>query len=290
MFKGSIVALVTPFKNGKIDEKALERLVEFHIENGTDAVVPCGTTGESATMSHDEDIYVVKRVIEIVSGRVPVIAGTGSNNTSEALMLTKAAKDNGADAALIVVPYYNKPTQEGIFQHYKTITDAVNIPVVLYNVPGRTGGAGMLPETAVRLSKIPNIAAIKEASGTVDNTMQIIHDAPGFPVLSGDDCITLPMMAAGASGVISVAANIIPKEMALMCAEMVKGNYDAARKIHYKYHTLFKALFYESNPIPVKEALALMGMIELEYRLPMVPMGAANKEKLVNAMKEVGLI
>lgn len=289
MFKGSIVALVTPFKGGKIDEKALENLVEFHIKEGTDVILPCGTTGESATMSHDEDIYVVKRVIEMVNKRVPVIAGTGSNNTAEAVLLTKAAAENGADGALLVTPYYNKPTQEGLYQHFKAVAEAVDIPIVVYNVPGRTGVA-MTTETILRVSKIQGVVAIKEASGTVDNTMQIIKDAPDFTVLSGDDGITYPLMALGAKGVISVAANVIPKAMAEMCALMNKGEYKKALEIHYKYHELFKALFYETNPVPVKAALSMMGMIEEEYRLPMVKMGEDNKQKLKAVMQELKLI
>jgi 4-hydroxy-tetrahydrodipicolinate synthase len=289
MFKGSIVALVTPFKAGKVDETALERLVEFHIENGTDAIVPCGTTGESATMTHDEDMYVVRRVVDLVRKRVPVIAGAGSNNTAEAILLTRHALESGADAALSVVPYYNKPTQEGIYQHYKTIAEHVAIPIIMYNVPGRTG-AGMQPDTAVRLSKISNIVAIKEASGAVDNTMAILAAAPDFTVLSGDDGITYPLMALGAKGVISVAANVIPREMHELCASMLAGDFAKAKALHYKYLEIFHALFYESNPIPVKEALHMMGMLELEYRLPLVPMAANNRVRLETALRNIKVI
>ncbi|GAB7141317.1 4-hydroxy-tetrahydrodipicolinate synthase [Deferribacterales bacterium RsTz2092] len=218
MFKGSITALVTPFKkDGEVDEKALERLVEFQISEGTDVILPCGTTGESATMEHKEEIYITKRVIEMVNKRVPVIAGAGSNDTKVSIHLAEAAKKNGADGALLVTPYYNKPTQEGMYQHFKAAAEAVNIPIVMYNVPGRTG-VNMAPETVVRLSKISNIVAVKEASGTVDNTMQILHDAPDFTVLSGDDALTYPLMALGAKGIISVASNIIPRGVSELAA------------------------------------------------------------------------
>ncbi|MDR0454901.1 MAG: 4-hydroxy-tetrahydrodipicolinate synthase [Deferribacteraceae bacterium] len=290
MFKGSIVALVTPFSDGKVDEIKLAELIEFHIANGTDAIVSCGTTGESATMSHEEDIAVTKFVIKAVNKRIPVIAGTGSNNTREAIYITEAAKLNGADAALIVAPYYNKPTQEGLYLHYKKIAETVDIPMILYNVPGRTGGAGILPETVVRLSKIPGITAIKEASGTVDNASQILKELPGFNVLSGDDGITLPMMALGAQGVVSVAANVIPDKIANMCKLALKGDFAGARKIHFECHDLFKALFYESNPIPVKTALNLMGAISGELRLPLSPMGEDAKARLIKVMKNMGLI
>ncbi len=289
MFKGSIVALVTPFSDGKIDEGKLAELIEFHIANGTDAIVSCGTTGESATMSHEEDVKVTEFVVKRVNKRIPVIAGTGSNNTTEAIYLTEAARRNGADAALIVVPYYNKPTQEGMYRHYKKIAETVDIPIILYNVPGRTG-VGMQPETVVRLSKVPGIAAIKEASGTVDNASQILKELPGFNVLSGDDGITLPMMALGAQGVISVAANVVPKMISDMCGLMLKGDYAGARKIHFECHDLFKALFYESNPIPVKTAMNLMGMMSGEMRLPLSPMGEEAKARLAKVLKNMGLV
>ena len=289
MFRGSIVALVTPFSGGKIDEAKLSELIEFHIENGTSAIVSCGTTGESATMSHEEDINVTELVIKTVNKRIPVIAGTGSNNTKEALFLTEAAKRNSADAALIVTPYYNKPTQEGIYLHYKRIAETVDIPIILYNVPGRTG-VGIQPETVVRLSKVPGIVAIKEASGTVDNASHILKELPWFNVLSGDDNITMPMMALGAQGVISVAANIVPKKVADMCKYMLKGNYTKARKIHFECHDLFKALFYESNPIPVKTAMNLMGIISDELRLPLCRMGEDAKSRLIKVLNDLGLI
>jgi 4-hydroxy-tetrahydrodipicolinate synthase len=289
MFTGSIVALVTPFKNGQIDRAKLKELAEFHIKNGTDAIVSCGTTGESPTLSHEEDIEITRLMVEYAAGRVPVIAGTGSNNTAEAIYLTEAAKNNGASGALVVVPYYNKPTQEGMFQHFKKIAESVDIPIVLYNVPGRTG-AGLQPDTVVRLSKVPGIVAIKEASGTVGATNEILRQIPDFTVLSGDDGITYPLMALGAKGVISVAANVIPAEMAKLCSLMLKGDFAEAKAIHYKYAELFDALFYESNPIPVKAAMSMMGLCEEEYRLPLVKMGDANRERLKQAMQRAGLI
>ncbi|KAL1110059.1 hypothetical protein AAG570_014039 [Ranatra chinensis] len=289
MFHGSIVALVTPFKNGDIDKKKLEELVEFQITKGTHAIVPCGTTGESATMSHEEDKFVAKLVVEIVNKRVPVIAGTGSNNFNEALCLTEAAHKNGADAVLVVTPYYNKPTQEGLYQHYKKLAESVNIPIVMYNVPGRTS-VNMLPETIIRLAQIPNIVAVKDATGNVENAMKVLRSSPNFTVLSGDDALTLPMMALGAKGVISVAANVIPAQMADLTELMLKGDIEGARKIHYKYMDLMNALFYETNPIPVKAALHMMGMISDEIRLPLLPMSEEPKIRLKAEMKEVSLL
>jgi 4-hydroxy-tetrahydrodipicolinate synthase len=289
MFKGSIVALVTPFKDGKIDADKVKELVEFHIENGTSAIVSCGTTGESPTLSHDEDVELTKLVVKAANKRIPVIAGTGSNNTREALYLTEHAKKNGADAALVVVPYYNKPTQEGLYQHYKYLAENVDIPIILYNVPGRTVVA-LSPETIVRLSKIPNIVAVKDATGTVDSAMQVLRDAPDFTVLSGDDGITFPMMALGARGVISVAANIIPKQMADMCRFMLEDHGIDARRLHYQYMELFKGLFYEANPIPVKAAMHMMGMITDEIRLPLTPMSDGPKAKLKQILSDLRLI
>lgn len=289
MFKGSIVALVTPFKNGKVDEDKVKDLVEFHIKNGTSAIVSCGTTGESATLSHDEDVRLTELVIKTAAGRIPVIAGTGSNNTAEALFLTESAKKHGANAALVVVPYYNKPTQEGLYQHYKYLAEKVDIPIILYNVPGRTG-VNMLPETIVRLSKVPGIVAVKDATGSVDAMMQVVKEAPDFTILSGDDGITFPMMALGAKGVISVAANIIPKQMSDICRLMLAGDVSGARKIHYQYLDIFKGLFLESNPIPVKAAMAMMGMLEEELRLPLVKMSDGPREKLRKILHDGGLI
>jgi 4-hydroxy-tetrahydrodipicolinate synthase len=290
MFSGSIVALATPFLDGgEVDYGRLEKLIDFQISNGTKAIVSMGTTGESATMSHEDDVFVTKFIVDYVDGRVPVIAGTGSNSTREAVSLTVAAKSNNADAALVVVPYYNKPTQEGLYQHYKYIAESVDIPVIIYNVPGRTG-VSIAPETVARLSEVPNICGIKEASGAVDNCMQILKLIPDFTVLCGDDSITLPMMALGAKGVISVAANIIPDRMAELCQYMLDNNYDLARNIHYECLDLFKLIFVESNPIPIKAALAMKGFMEENYRLPLVPIGRDNREKLRQCLIKLGVI
>lgn len=289
MFQGSIVALVTPFKQGELDEKALRDLVEFHISEGTDAIVPCGTTGESATLSHKEHCRVIEIVIDQAKKRVPVIAGAGSNSTKEAVFLTEHAKKSGADAVLSITPYYNKPTQAGLYQHFKTIAEQVDIPIVLYNVPGRTG-VNMLPDTVVRLSKVKNIVGVKEASGSLDQAGAIIHNASeNFDVISGEDSLTFPMMAMGAKGVISVVANVAPKKMAQMCKAVLNNNMLEARKLHYELLDLSKAVFYETNPIPAKKAVYLMGLMENEIRLPLVEMTKENTEKLKTVMKNLGI-
>lgn len=289
MFQGSIVALVTPFKQGELDEKALRDLVEFHIAEGTNAIVPCGTTGESATLSHEEHCRVIEIVIDQVKKRVPVIAGAGSNSTKEAVFLTEHAKKSGADAVLSITPYYNKPTQAGLYQHFKTIAEQVDIPVVLYNVPGRTG-VNMLPDTVIELSKIKNIVGVKEASGSLDQAGAILqHTNDSFDVISGEDSLTFPMMAMGAKGVISVTANVAPKKMAQMCKAVLENNMIEARKLHYELIDLSKAVFYETNPIPAKKAVYLMGLIENEIRLPLVEMTKENTEKLKTVMKNLGI-
>lgn len=289
MFQGSIVALVTPFKNGELDEKALRDLVEYHIAEGTNAIVPCGTTGESATLSHEEHCRVIEIVIDQAKKRIPVIAGAGSNSTKEAVFLTEHAKKSGADAVLSITPYYNKPTQEGLYQHFKTIAEQVDIPVVLYNVPGRTG-VNMLPETVIRLSKVKNIVGVKEASGSLDQAGAILHHTDDdFDVLSGEDSLTFPMMAMGAKGVISVTANVAPKKMAQMCRAVLDNNMLEARKLHYELIDLSKAVFYETNPIPAKKAVYLMGLIENEIRLPLVEMTKENTEKLKKVMENLGI-
>ncbi len=290
MFKGSMVAIVTPFKNGKIDEKALGDLIEFQISNGTDGIVPCGTTGESATLSYEEHNRVIEFTVEAVKRRVPVIAGTGSNSTDEAVMLTTHAKKAKADAALIITPYYNKPTQEGLYRHYKKIAEDVDIPLVLYNVPGRTG-VNMLPQTVARLSEIKNIAAIKEATGSlqqISETIQLCGD--NIAVLSGDDFTALPTYAIGGKGLISVTANIIPKDMSAMWDAFEKGDMKEANRLHYKTFNLHSLMFCETNPIPVKTALSLMGKCTAEFRLPLCPMSDANLDKLKKGLKEYGLI
>ncbi|MCK4401451.1 4-hydroxy-tetrahydrodipicolinate synthase [bacterium] len=288
MFEGSIVAIVTPFKGNKIDERRLSELIEFHISEGTSAILPCGCTGEAATLSHKEQEYMIKLVIDIVNKRVPVIAGTGSNSTEEALALTKSAKDAGADGALLITPYYNKPTPRGQCLHYEKIAKAVDIPIVLYNVPSRTG-ISILPQTVAELSKIDNIVAIKEASGSLDQ-ISAIMDMCDITVLSGDDALTLPMMALGAKGVISVAANVVPKHMAMMVKNFMDGNLEESRKIHFNLFSLFKALFYETNPIPVKTALGMMGKIIPQLRLPLCEIKKENAERLREALIDIGVL
>lgn len=289
MFKGSCVAIVTPFKNGKIDRDALVRLVEFHAKNGTAAVVPCGTTGESATLSHKEHEEVVSITIEAAAKKVPVMAGAGSNSTAETIRMSKFAQDAGADAVLLITPYYNKPTQAGLIAHFEAVANSIRIPVILYNIPGRTA-VDMLPETVAELAKrCKNIVGIKEATGSIDRVSQAVAGMPGFTVLSGDDSLTLPMMSVGAQGVISVIANIIPGDVARMCKLALEGKFTEARGMHLKMFPLIKALFLETNPIPVKTAMEMMGLCGGELRLPMVPMSPANREKLAAALKNYGI-
>ena len=290
MFKGSIVAIVTPFTNGAVDEEKLRELVEFQIEGGTDAIVPCGTTGESSTLDYEEHDRVIQIVVEQVKKRVPVIAGTGSNSTREAIEMTEHAKQLGADGCLLVTPYYNKPTQEGLYLHYKAVAEAVAIPQILYNVPGRTG-VNLLPETVARLSVIKNIVAIKEATGSLQQASEILAlCGDQIDVLSGDDFITFPMMACGAKGVISVLANIMPKAVGDLTDAYFAGDLATARKLHLETLKISNAMFIESNPVPVKTALGLMGKCSDEVRLPLAPMSAANKAKLEAIMKEYKLI
>jgi 4-hydroxy-tetrahydrodipicolinate synthase len=290
MFKGSIVAIVTPFKKGKVDEKALGDLIEWHIRQGTNAIVPCGTTGESATLDYKEHYRVIEFTIKTVNKRVPVIAGTGANATDETIMITKQAKKAGADGALLVSPYYNKPTQEGLYRHYKAVADAVKIPIVLYNVPGRTA-VNILPPTVARLAEVKNIVAIKEATGDMRQVSEVIRlCGDRITVLSGDDFTTIPLMALGGKGVISVTANLMPKLVSDMCALWEQGKFDEARKIHFKLEPLNASMFIETNPIPVKTALAMMGKIREEFRLPLCEMAQANKEKLKNVLKSYKLV
>ena len=292
MFKGSIVALITPFKDGKLDEKSLKRLIDFHVENGTDAILVAGTTGESATLTFSEHEDLIKMSVDLADKRIPIIAGTGANATHEAIELTKTAEKYGADASLQIVPYYNKPTQEGIYQHFKAISEETNIPLILYNIPSRTG-TDMLPETFARLySDFPNVIGIKEATGKVSRVSEMINlTNEDVVILSGDDSLTLPMMSVGAKGVISVANNIVPKDIAEMCKLALKGNFEEALKIHNKYWKLFKVLFIETNPIPVKTAAYLMGLTDdLELRLPLYYMNKDNEKQLKTVLKEYGLI
>jgi len=290
MFKGSIVAIVTPFKNGAVDEEKLRELVEFQISGGTDAIVPCGTTGESSTLDYEEHDRVIEIVIQQVGKRVPVIAGTGSNSTAETIELTRKAKELGADGCLLVTPYYNKPTQEGLYRHYTAIADAVDIPQILYNVPGRTA-VNLLPETVALLAEHSNIVAIKEATGSLQQASEILALAGDkIDVFSGDDFITFPMMTCGAKGVISVTANIMPAEIAALVDAFRVGDLEKARQLHLRLLMINSAMFVESNPVPVKTALGLMGKCSDEVRLPLCPMSDANKGKLTAIMNEYQLI
>ena len=290
MFKGSMVAIVTPFRNGKVDEKALGDLIEFQIKNGTDVIVPCGTTGESATLSHEEHHRVVEFTVKTVNKRVPVVAGAGSNSTAETLELATYAKKAGADGVLLITPYYNKPTQEGLFLHFKKVTESVDIPIILYNVPGRTG-VNMLPSTVARLRTFKNIVGIKEATGDMKQVSELIRlCGVDFDVISGDDFTTLPLLCLGGVGAISVTANIAPADAAAMFDAFFAGKREEALKYHFKLEPLHGPMFIETNPIPVKTSLALMGKIAEEFRLPLCPMADANKDKLKKALKDYGLI
>jgi 4-hydroxy-tetrahydrodipicolinate synthase len=285
-----MVAVVTPFKDGRVDEVKVRELVEFHIKNGTDVLVPCGTTGESPTLSHDEHRRVIELTIQTANKRIPVVAGTGSNSTAEAIDLTRFAKNAGADGALVVLPYYNKPTQQGLIAHCRAIADAVELPLILYNIPGRTG-INMLPETLAVLADHPNIVGMKEATGNLEQmTQDIVLCGAKLSFLSGDDTLTLPLMAVGGKGVISVVANIVPRDVADLTRAFLSGDWKRARELHLKLFPLCQAMFYETNPIPVKTAMALMGMINGELRLPLCPMSEANLSKLKAALRAYGLI
>lgn len=291
MFKGSMVALVTPFDaQGRFEEEIYRQLIEFQIENGTDAIIPCGTTGESATLNYQEHEQVIRVCIEQVNKRIPVIAGTGSNSTSEAIELSQHAKEMGADGVLLVSPYYNKPQQEGLYQHYKKIAESVALPQVLYNVPGRTG-LNMEASTTIRLAEIANIVAIKEASGSVTQASEIIAAAGDkIDVFSGDDFLTLPLMACGATGVISVTANIAPKQVKAMVTAINAGNWGEAKRLHLLLLELHQAMFLESNPVPVKTSLALMGKMAAYVRLPLVDLQPSTLVKLTSVLKKQGLL
>ncbi len=291
MFKGSIVAMVTPFKDGKIDEKKFKELIEFQIKNGSSGIVPCGTTGESATLSFEEHERVIEIAIEQARKRVPVIAGTGSNSTDEAVALTKHAALAGADGSLQVSPYYNRPTQKGLYEHFKSIADSVKIPIILYNIAGRTG-VNIEPETIARLaSSCKNIVAVKEASGNLDQMSRIKAICPlNFQLISGDDSLTLPVLSIGGIGVISVAANIVPADTADLVNSFMEGDIKEAQRVHYKLLPLIKALFIETNPIPVKTAMGLLGMCDPDLRLPMSSMSSESLEKLKKALIDYGLL
>lgn len=291
MISGSIVAIVTPFKDGKVDETAFRKLIEFQIHNGTHGLVPCGTTGESPTLSHDEHRKVIEICIEEAGGRVPVIAGTGSNSTAEAVDLTKHAAKAGASAALVVTPYYNRPSQEGLYRHFQAVSESVRIPIILYNIESRTG-RNIEPETMARLARdCKNIIGVKEASGSLAQMQTIRRICPKeFFLISGDDALILPVMSIGGVGVISVAANIIPQDIVSLITAFTNGDLLEAQKIYYKILPLVNALFIETNPVPLKEAMGFMRLCSPELRLPLCPMSETNRAKLKTALVDYGLI
>jgi 4-hydroxy-tetrahydrodipicolinate synthase len=289
ILKGSLTALITPFRNGVIDESALRRLVDFQIEHGTRGLVPCGTTGESVTMTEVEQDRVIEIVIGKAAGRVPVIAGTGTNGTAVTIERTRRAHHAGADAALVVAPYYNRPTQEGLVRHYQAIADASTLPIILYNVPGRTG-INMSPETILELAKLPTVTGVKEASGNLDQVSQIVGSASSdFVLLSGDDSLTLPIMSVGGRGVISVVSNIIPSQVAQLTDACLSGDFMLARVIHHQIYDLCRAMFIENNPTAVKTAAGMLGLCSDELRLPLTEMGEASRRRLAAAMHAFGL-
>ena len=290
-FQGSLVAMVTPFRDGEVDEATLAELVEFHVANGTDGLVPCGTTGESPTLSHDEHKRVIELVIKAGRGRIPVVAGTGSNSTAEAIEMTVHAAKLGADGALLVSPYYNKPTQQGLYEHFKAIAQAApDLPLIVYNIQGRTA-VNVETETMARLAQIPNIVGVKEASGNLDQmTSVILACGPDFSVVSGDDSLTLPLMAVGGRGVISVLANLLPREVVELTHAALDGDWKRARELHHRLFPICRAMFIETNPIPVKEAMAMLGMIRAEWRLPMCPITDANRERLRKVLLTAGVL
>ena len=280
--KGLYTAIVTPFANGRVDYAKFEELIEMQIAGGADGIVPVGTTGESPTLSMEEHSQVIRAAVKAAKGRCVIMAGSGANSTEEAILLTKAAKDDGADCSLQVTPYYNKPSQEGLYRHFSTIADTCDLPIVLYNVPGRTG-IPIAVDTIARLSKNTNVIGVKEAGGSVERVSEILNVCD-TQVMSGDDSLAVPMMSVGATGVISVASNVIPADMAKMIHSCLKGDFATALTYHRKYFKLFKHLFIESNPIPVKAAMAMMDLIQEEYRLPLCPMADANREILRNTL------
>ncbi|MBC8094910.1 MAG: 4-hydroxy-tetrahydrodipicolinate synthase [Akkermansiaceae bacterium] len=291
MFTGTYTAIVTPFKNGQVDETALERLIKLQIKGGVDGIVPVGTTGESPTVSYEEHVQIVSLAVKFAAGKVKVLAGTGANSTTEAIYLTKEAEKSGADGSLQVAPYYNKPTQEGLFQHFSAIANATKLPIVLYSIPGRCG-IEIAVDTVKRLAaSCKNIIGIKEAGGSCDRVSQLrAAMGPKFEILSGDDSLTIPFMSVGAQGVISVASNIIPREVSQMVKAYAAGQPKKALAMHQKFYAVFKDLFIETNPVPIKAALAMKGLINEEYRLPLVPMSAKNKETLKATLKAAGVL
>jgi 4-hydroxy-tetrahydrodipicolinate synthase len=290
-FRGAFTALVTPFVNGEVDEESYRRHIEWQIESGIDGLVPCGTTGESATLSHAEHGKVIRICVEQVNKRVPVLAGAGSNNTREAVELTRYAKDAGADGALLITPYYNKPTQEGLVAHFTAIAKEVPMPFVVYNVPGRTA-LNLLPATVARMAReIPQVIGIKEATGDLKQVSEVVEFCPpGFTVLSGDDFTVLPLLSVGGHGVISVVSNVMPAQMAGMCKAFFAGDMGTARKLHYEMNPVSRAMFIETNPVPAKVALEMMGRLPFSVRLPLVELLPGNREKLAAVLKDAGLV
>jgi 4-hydroxy-tetrahydrodipicolinate synthase len=290
MFKGTFSALITPFKDGVLDERALRELIEWQIQQGVDGIVPCGSTGEAATLSHAEHERVIKIAIGQARRRVQVLAGTGSNSTAEAIRLTAFAREAGADGALLISPYYNKPTQEGIFQHYKAIADAVGLPLVVYNIPGRTA-SNIMPETLGRLARINHVVGVKESSGSMEQASEIVRlCGDKMTVLSGDDSLTVPLMALGARGVVSVITNVVPGQMCELVRHAMAGDFARARELHYRLLPLMRAMFVETNPIPVKYAASLLGKCGAEVRLPLTPLSVEGAERVRTAMNEAGLL
>ncbi|MGP0566980.1 MULTISPECIES: 4-hydroxy-tetrahydrodipicolinate synthase [unclassified Nitrospina] len=291
MFEGSLVAIVTPFKNGRVDEQAFEKLLRFHIDHGTQGVVPCGTTGESATLTHEEHHQVIRQAVEVCKGKIPVLAGTGSNSTAEAIELTRHAEKIGADGSLLITPYYNKPSQEGLYQHFTAVAKETSLPIILYNVPGRTS-VNMLPPTVERLAKEhKNIVGIKEASGDLMQISEVVERCgDDFVVLSGDDGLLWPILAVGGKGVISVTANVVPEKMAALCKSSADADMKTARQLHYELMALNDALFMDTNPVPVKAALWLMGMISDELRPPLAKLSREHMERLKATLKQYSLL
>ncbi len=286
--EGSFVALVTPYRNGEVDLDKVRELVDFHLKNGTSGFCPVATTGEGPSLTHEEKAGIIKAVVAMTRGKAVVFPGTGTYNTRESIEQTKMARELGADGALMVTPYYNKPTQEGLFRHFEAVAKAVPIPIMLYNVPGRTG-VSMAPETTARLAKVPTIVALKDASGNVEQVTQV-RSLCDIQVLSGEDSLTFPILCLGGTGVVSVAANVAPKGVAEMCARALKGDLAGARELHDRYFALFKDLFIETSPGPVKAALKLMGLYGGELRLPLAPVSAASEERLERTLRACKVI
>ena len=290
MFQGSFTAIVTPFRDGRLDEEAFRGLIDFQVEGGGHGIVPCGTTGEAATLSHDEHHRVVEVAIEQAAGRVPVIAGTGSNSTSETISLTRHAEGAGASGCLVITPYYNKPNPQGLYEHFKAVAEATDLPIIMYNVPGRTG-RNMMPEEVARAAELPGIIGIKEATGDLSQVADVVALCPeDFVVLSGDDFTVLPLISVGGRGVITVVGNIAPGKMAGLCAAALEGDWERAREFHYYLRPVNKAMFIATNPVPVKTALKLMGRITGEVRLPLAAMSEANEAKLAAVLQDAELL